>query len=211
MFERLQIAVVGLLGSVLLRIIFATLRVEWRSKTVVDELNHMILVFWHGRQLMMPFARTSFKTPMYVIISAHRDGRMISDAIRRFGLLTVAGSSTRGGTSALKQLTELACRGEITAFTPDGPRGPVQKMKPGAISVAQRSGLPIYPIAFGAKRAWRFKSWDSMLLPKPFSRCAYALADPIYIPKELTEKEFTHWMGHVEQKLNEVTELVDRF
>src|SRR5439155_13172951 len=60
--------------------------------------------------------------------------------------------------------------GRSAAVTPDGPRGPAHVFAPGAAIAAQRTGAPIIPVRASASRAWRLKSWDRFLIPKPFAR-----------------------------------------
>ena len=67
-------------------------------------------------------------------------------------------------------------------ITPDGPRGPRFKFKPGAILLAQMSGRPILPMAFAASRAWLIK-WDKFVLPVPFARIVIAVGAPRYVPR----------------------------
>ncbi len=43
------------------------------------------------------------------------------------------------------------------AITPDGPRGPPWKFKPGAVLLAQLSQRPIIPMAYAASRAWKIQ------------------------------------------------------
>src|ERR1044071_5426473 len=62
-----------------------------------------ILAFWHGRLLMIPMAWQRL-APMHMLISAHRDGRIIADAVTYFGVNSIAGSTRRGGTPAPRGL-----------------------------------------------------------------------------------------------------------
>ena len=67
-------------------------------------------------------------------------------------------------------------------ITPDGPRGPRFKFKPGAILLAQMSGRPMLPLAYAASRAWLVK-WDKFVIPVPFARIAVAVGPPRYVPR----------------------------
>ena len=86
------------------------------------------------------------------------------------GYATVRGSSSKGGSRALIGLMREIAAGRDGAITPDGPRGPARVFAPGAAVAAQRTGALIAPIRARASRAWRLKSWDRFLLPKPFAR-----------------------------------------
>ena len=67
-------------------------------------------------------------------------------------------------------------------ITPDGPRGPRFKFKPGALLLAQMSGRPILPMSYAASHAWLIK-WDRFVIPVPFSRIAIAIGPPVYVPR----------------------------
>src|SRR5271168_200609 len=101
-----------------------------------------ILAFWHGRLLMIPMAWQRL-APMHMLISAHRDGRIIADAVTYFGVCSVPGSSRRGGSGALRTMLKRLAAGECVGITPDGPRGPAMQASGGIVNVARLSGAPI--------------------------------------------------------------------
>lgn len=214
--RELRERIIAGLGYVLLRGIYLTLRWERepliKAESWLKQNNPRIIVFWHAQQLMMGqlFQTVNRKCKaverIYVLISQHSDGRLIARAIRHFGLDSVAGSSTRGGRRAVQELVDHLKSGDSIAITPDGPRGPRQQLKPGAVRIAQLSGRPIYPVAYAAERAWRFNSWDRMFLPKPFSRAVLKLGDPIYVPAAVSEEELVEYSRRVEESLNLLTE-----
>jgi lysophospholipid acyltransferase (LPLAT)-like uncharacterized protein len=70
--------------------------------------------------------------------------------------------------------------GAEVAVTPDGPRGPARKFASGALVAAQRVGAPIIGIGVSASRAWRLRSWDQFMIPKPFAR-----VNVVYTPATL--------------------------
>lgn len=115
-----------------------------------------IIAFWHGRQLMLPLA-TYGGRGLDILISRHRDGELISQAMRSFGFASVRGSTTRGGSAALKGLIERGRAGRDLAVTPDGPKGPRQVAQPGVILLAKTTGLPIFPLTFGASKKKFFR------------------------------------------------------
>lgn len=113
-----------------------------------------ILAFWHGRQLMLPLAYHG--SGIDLLISRHRDGELISRAMRSFGFGAVRGSTTRGGAFALRALVAAGREGRDLGITPDGPKGPRGRVQPGVIQLARLTGLPVFPLAFGASKK---KSW----------------------------------------------------
>ena len=98
---------------------------RWVAGTVPWELcgGPGDVIFWHGRLLMMPHVWRA-GVPMNMLISQHRDGRLIADTIAHFGLGSVAGSSSKGGAAAVRQIVKAIRAGEYAGVTPDGPRGP---------------------------------------------------------------------------------------
>ena len=118
--------------------------------TLLDQGKRMIIVFWHAQQLMMPLAYRGSEA--YVLISRHGDGELIQRIIARFGLRAVRGSSTRGGTEALRELIRLGRSGVDLVITPDGPKGPRHVAKMGVVQLAKATGLPIVPLAFGCSK-----------------------------------------------------------
>ena len=92
--------------------------------------------------------------------------------------------SRRRAAAVLKLQEELKA-GAIAAITPDGPRGPLREVQPGALHLAQVTGCPIVPVAFGARRKWVFNSsWDEFIVPKPFNRIAVMYGEPITVESE---------------------------
>jgi lysophospholipid acyltransferase (LPLAT)-like uncharacterized protein len=131
--------------------------------------------------------------------------------MRYLGIDSVEGSSSRGGAVALKQLRSELDSGSGVVITPDGPRGPARKVKLGIIKLAQQSGRPICPIAYGVKKSWKFGSWDGMFLPKPFSRAVVCMGEHIFVPAQISSEETESFRLKVEAELNRITNLADLY
>ena len=138
----------------LIRTVAQSMRCETRGHEAVDALyrdgRHIILVFWHAQQLMVPIGYRG--TGSHVLISQHGDGEIIARIIARFGHDAVRGSSTRGGAGALRALIKLGRSGRDVVVTPDGPKGPRHVAKLGVIQLAKTTGLPIVPLAFACSK-----------------------------------------------------------
>src|SRR6266852_5107401 len=132
-----------------IRLVYATSRWTVEGADVARWLraegSSFILAFWHGRLLMIPMAWQRL-APMHMLISAHRDGRIIADAVTYFGVESVAGSTRRGGSSALRLMLKQLAAGACIGITPDGPRGPATRASGGIINVARLAGVPIVPV-----------------------------------------------------------------
>ena len=218
-WRYVRIQVMGTVGVLLLWLLFHSVRWKRHEQAVrKDEMwqpqQARIFCFWHGRQLMMPFLFRSdrkVKIPVYTLISQHSDGRIIARAVRWLGIRSVAGSSTRGGRRALQKLTKKVIEGNHLAITPDGPKGPLRKLKPGVVRIAQSSGATIYPCAYAAENVWEFSSWDKMILPKPFTRGVYYVGEGIQLGSGGKEELDDAGLQMVEDRLNAATDIVDEF
>jgi lysophospholipid acyltransferase (LPLAT)-like uncharacterized protein len=102
-----------------------------------------------------------------------------------------------------------ARRGHSLCVTPDGPRGPRQKFKPGALLAAQVAGLPVVPCASGTRRAWWIEGWDRFLVPKPFSRVRIAYGEPVTIPRNAGRDELDAFAVEIERELGRLMAWVD--
>jgi lysophospholipid acyltransferase (LPLAT)-like uncharacterized protein len=152
--NRLAVALLPPIGASIIRLLGKTMRVTVRGEEAVEDLyregKHIILAFWHGRQLMIPLAYHGRE--VHILISQHRDGELISRIMSRFGYHSVRGSSTRGGTAALRQLIKVGRSGVDLAITPDGPKGPRYVAQPGVIQIAKMTGLPVLPLTFSCSK-----------------------------------------------------------
>jgi lysophospholipid acyltransferase (LPLAT)-like uncharacterized protein len=135
-----------------------------------------VFSLWHGH--LLPLLWHHRGQGVVVLISEHRDGEMVARAATSLGFGLIRGSTTRGAGRALISMVRALESGVEIAITPDGPRGPARKFAPGALVAAQRSDALILPVAIAADRAWRLKSWDGFLIPKPFARVTVAYAHP---------------------------------
>lgn len=157
------------------------LAVTWRMTTVNGEPlararrdgTRVIFALWHGE--LLPLLWHQRGENVAIVISEHRDGEIIARIAESLGYATVRGSSSKGGSRALIGLMREIDAGRDGAITPDGPRGPARVFAPGAAVAAQRTGALIAPIRAQASRAWRLRSWDRFLIPKPFARVTVSL------------------------------------
>jgi len=211
--DNFLVWLVSWLGPALIWLLGKTLRISWKGLENLQEVRkggqRVIYALWHGRLLILTFAHRRQK--VHVLISQHRDGELIARTVRRLGFVPIRGSTTRGGTQAIFQMVSKIQDGYDLAITPDGPKGPHHKVQSGAIYIAQRSGLPIMPISASAKSAWRLKSWDSFLIPKPFSKAVIILGKPVYVSQDAVENELNSKIAELEQQLLELTTQADNF
>jgi len=154
--------------------------------------ENYIGALWHNRLLIFPFVLRRFfsKRRGAALISASRDGDLLTDAIKRFGFDVVRGSSSRLGASAILQLTNILASGGDAVITPDGPRGPAYELGPGIIFLAQKSGAAVLPMNMEYSSCWRLKSWDQFIVPRPFAKVRVLIGQPHRVRLTMTGEEF---------------------
>lgn len=179
---------------------------EW-EREIVQAGVPAIYVCWHGR--LLPCAYRYRHCGFATLITRNRDGDYITDMIERWGYRVVRGSSSRGGSSALREFIRLLRAGQSVAITPDGPRGPRQKMKLGPVQAARAAGVPIVPVTASAEAGWYFGGWDRFLVPRPFTRIAFAIGEPLVVPPGAGPEAMDAAAATLEDRLNEITRIVD--
>lgn len=164
----------------------------------------LVPVYWHqhtlfcGRYLLDQKAR-GLKVGW--LISPSVDGEIGVIIVKRLGGDVIRGSSTHTGARALRDYYQGLMQEKISPIiTPDGPRGPRFKFKPGAILLAQMSGRPILPLAYAASRAWLIK-WDKFVIPWPFARICVVVGAPRYVPRVLDAAGIASLQGEMESEL----------
>lgn len=167
--QRVLLFIASILGPVLIYLMGVTWRVRWENLDNVQEAKKLggqiLYCFWHSSLLVLCFTHRHSNAGL--MISQSFDGEIISRILQRLGYRIFRGSASRGGAVALLKM--LKTQGCDFALTVDGPRGPAEQVKPGAVSLAAHSGFPILPISVAVSRAWRLKSWDRLIIPKPFA------------------------------------------
>lgn len=172
----------------------------------------LILAFWHGRLLMAPCARRYTDEKVYMLISAHRDGDIIAQGVKSFGIEFIRGSSVnpkkpakdKSGAPAVVQMSAALKEGCIVGFTPDGPRGPAERVQPGVVRIAQKTGAPVLPGAYSVSRAIELKTWDRFLLAAPFSKGVFIVGEPIYVDDTADPNAIENARARIENALNSV-------
>ena len=197
-WSRMGAVFIGLLGR------------TWRVRISHDEAvraarsskTPIVFSLWHGQMLPLLYAHRD--QGIKVLISEHSDGEIIARIATRFGFGTVRGSTSRGAARALLGLARVLEDGGELAITPDGPRGPARSMAPGVAIVARRAGVPVIAAAASASTAWRLKSWDKFMIPRPFATVHVAYSDAVYVTAvdAATDERLRAAMALAEQRAN---------
>lgn len=176
--QRFALRVVPLLTAVIIRLLARTLRFEsvvedsgeadW-FRMREDDHASALWCFWH-RCLIVAACYFAGRPRTTLLISASRDGELIARTIERLGFDTVRGSSSRGGASGLLALSRAVEAGATGVIPGDGPRGPRYRLKPGIVRLSRLTGLAVHSFYMLPERAWVLRSWDGLMIPRPFSR-----------------------------------------
>jgi len=150
-----------------------------RAQALYDSRRPFIYAIWHNRILPLLYAHRD--EAMVLLISRHRDGGYLADLAERLGYRFVRGSTQRGGDVGLLGIVRALKNGSVVAVTPDGPRGPLERVKPGVVAAAQHAGVPIIPGTARVSRAWRLSSWDRFFIPKPFATIEVVYGVPLEV------------------------------
>ena len=206
-------AALAFAAALYIRLVFRTNRWGWHGTEHAERLieaGHGFLVcFWHGRLLLMPCAR-AWAVPASMLVSGHRDGRLIARTLARFGIGSIAGSSSSGGAGAARRCLAALAAGTVVGVTPDGPRGPRCRAAPGVIEIARHAGAPILPLAYSVSRRRILRSWDGFLLPLPFGRGAIVFGEPLAPPSGGGAADLEAARVELEARLDAVCAAADR-
>ena len=167
----------------------------------------LIGLAWHNRLFFFPAIMPAVsRKRTAAVVSASRDGQYIADLISMFGIRSLRGSSSRRGVNALLDSVKVMREENLNVvFTPDGPRGPKYKMKPGPVMLASLTGAPVCPLSINASKYWTVKSWDGFQIPKPGATLTLVFGKPVTVPKNLEGEEIEKWRLVLENALNEIT------
>ena len=207
--QRISLWFISNLGALLIALIGRTLRVESSTEpggVPAGEAPPAFVIgpFWH--RAVIPATWLFRRQGIAVMTSRSFDGEYIARVIERFGFVAVRGSSSRGGSAALLGMRTALEEGHIAAFTIDGPRGPRFVAKPGPVMLARITGAPIYCFYVACQRPWILRSWDAMMIPRPFSRVHLRWAEPFRVPADAGEAE----MKELHQRMQESLERARR-
>ncbi len=168
--------------------------------------QHVIFSFWH-EYISVILPRWGY-TPLTILCSQHRDGEWVNQTALALGLRIVRGSTSRGGSSAIRQLKRNSKTSSLT-LTPDGPRGPRREMALGPIYLASLLGMPIVPLGISISNAYRLNTWDKFALPRPTSRIRIIFGPKIHIPRKSTRDELEAARSGVQRLMNDLCDTAD--
>ena len=199
------------LAQLVLEVLWHTCRIRIvgheQLLALVRQHTAVVPVCWHQHLLLgARFLVSRRNRPMKpgFMISPSVDGEAPTMLARAYGAHVVRGSGTYSGLRAVRGAHQAIAKDGISpAVTPDGPRGPRFKFKPGAIFAAQISGKPVVPVAYAARPAFVLKTWDKFILPVPFGKVCIALGEPYFPPPQMTDEQMQEAQREMERRMHE--------
>jgi lysophospholipid acyltransferase (LPLAT)-like uncharacterized protein len=210
--QRILLWFISSAGYLAIRLICPTLRysISWEETPSPPDAifeKPVIYSFWH--RSVFPAAWMWRNCGIAVMVSRSFDGEYIARIIEKFGFGAVRGSSSRGGSEALREMKKELDKGAAVAFTIDGPRGPKYVAKPGPVLLARASGMPMAAFYVALGDAWVLKTWDEFMIPKPFSKALVRVSPKLRVPAQANDTQIRDFHGLLQQALERVTRFAE--
>ena len=178
-----------------------------RVSHILGSGDGVIALTWHSRFMMLTAAWKAKELDPYVMISRSRDGAVVAATCKALGLKTLRGSArksgkAKGGDAAAAGALTAIRSGGCVVITPDGPRGPRQRLGDGPLRLARATGAPIMPCTFSVARRKQFNSWDRFVLPKPFGKGLILWGTPVSVPGETSDEDLDAIRLRIETEMN---------
>lgn len=197
--NRMKINIDPAVGAIPLTALYRTLGATLRLRLVGEERlfdvwksgRLTVLSCWHNELFAFPLLKKLAPADWIGIVSASKDGEWLAQVIKRLGVETARGSSSRGGVRALMGAVREMKRRRLQGFvTVDGPRGPRHEPKDGVFLMAQKADALVVPVRCRFSRRYVFeKAWDRFELPYPFSTCTFLFGEPYEVSREKFTRE----------------------
>lgn len=185
-------------GPLLTRVLAWTWRIERQGEpgmAVAYGDRPFVLALWHGRLVPPLPIKGHAHRGLGILVSPSDDGKLAGIALRSFGYRVILGSASRGGASALREMSEALQEGTPVIITPDGPRGPRHAMNSGPAWLARGTQVPMLGLGIAVNRCWRLKSWDRLVVPKPFAKIVLRFTDPVQVAADTTDLQLEELAG----------------
>lgn len=176
----------------LIRLLVLSCRFEVKGNEHFASSGKLIVMLWHSRLVLIGpcILKAAPKKTFSAFISNSKDGDLIAAYTESYSIGRTIRVPHDAKDAALKSLiNRLKYSNDIAIITPDGPRGPAYKMKPGIALAARETGARIIPLSWEASSFWELSTWDKMRIPKPFSKITATFGEPILLSEGSTVEE----------------------
>ena len=171
-------------------------------------------MFWHKHYLAV--GKGFAHKRAIALCSPSHDGAANAALLQSLGYQIIWGSSHKNGAQALQHILRslqsvepLAAKSAVFLAC-DGSRGPAQKMKLGALYLAQKTKLPIFLVSARADRFWTLNTWDKTQIPLPFARIQIQISAPEFVPADYDKQQLKALAEVFSKELNALDECQTR-
>ncbi len=215
-----KVRVYSILIQLIVGILGCTYRIchfegEERLEKLDSKSDPVILSAWHNRifyfSILIRKCLIKRGVKIAMMSSLSKDGEIGAIFGNRIGARVVRGSASRGGTEGFRRFYRLMKKeGCSTIILPDGSKGPIYEAKMGVAMLAKLTGSPVVPMSYSADRYWRIRSWDKLIIPKPFARISIEIGEDIFVDREVDDEGLEHGRQNIERTLNELNTRASR-
>lgn len=190
-----------------------SLKIEKENYSVIENLNskkqNYVLAFWHSTMILPWYLHGA---PNFAALtSKSKDGDLLAKILKKWKYQVVRGSSSTGGDLALGIMVDYARNKYSIAITPDGPRGPRQKFKAGAVITAKKTHIPVVLAGVAFKRKKILSNWDKFEIPYFFTTAKVVYSEPIYVDSNFTYEETSAVISKCDAELNRLQQKAQDF
>ena len=190
-------------SSFAINVLLKSVRIEFVNRTAIQNLasenKNFVAAFWHGSMMIGWYIHRGMNCA--ALVSKSKDGDVLANALSKWKFKVIRGSSHIGGKEALESMLDLVKQNYSLTITPDGPTGPVHKMKAGAVITAKKMNVPLFLVGIGIRKKIVLKSWDGFEIPKPFTKIKVIYSDRINVENGLSFDETSAVIENCEKQL----------
>ncbi len=209
---RVNPAFASFLGSLVIRALAVTWRIEWRHLENLEKARALagrgVVSFWHGRLIVIAY--THRRWHISVLASVHPDGDLMGRSVAWLGWGHVKGSTSSRGAAGFRELAAILRSGRDAGLTIDGPRGPRGCVQQGSTELSRMTGAVVIPLTDSARPRRLLATWDRFQIPLPFSRVVVAYGEPFVVPHDADRSAREAYRLRLERTLHELTAELDR-
>ena len=162
------------------------------ERTVVTGEQHIALqpgiwVAWHRTNLLaLSFWRQRLRRPCFTFVPPGLEGATVRGWMSVLGQTPVVLPRDHTGNpqAALKQMARALREGMDVVVALDGPHGPNEVARPGALWLARLSGRPLVAAGFAAHPSVSYPRRDRHAIPLPGAHLGAVLSEPITIGRD---------------------------
>ncbi len=209
LYRALQQAYTGYIELVLKTTRWRYVGFEQAERDIANGIPR-IFCMWHGRLAAMPYFRDWRDQPFASFVSDHRDAQIATMLMRKKGLEVIDVQTSGNKTGSIRAAVKAAKAGSSVGITPDGPLGPREIVQPGAIMIASQSQTRLSPVAYSTRRRFVLNTWDRFVLPLPFGRGAFVMADGDIPATRLNRDQMAALQSKLGTMIDDVSQQADR-